>query len=71
MARKHNLKRNRVSAYVEKKVIATERKIVLNPTTNEYEVKVIETVQQGRAVGSTIKGRGKPNVVNSSKGGKK
>jgi len=58
MARKHNLKRNRVSQPVERITVAPTvkavRKVVLNPETNEYEVvHPSPVVRQGRALGST------------------
>lgn len=51
----------------EKRV--SERKVVLNPETNEYEVQFIETatpeiVKQGKAFGPTTKG-GKRNTPES------
>jgi len=60
----------------------TERKVVLNPSTNEYEVKYIETVtpaviKQGKAAGPTTKGgstnhqQKAPKKATATTGGKK
>ncbi len=59
MARKHNLKRNRVKQPVQMTAVtpvkAEDRKVLLNPETGEYEVVRPEPVfKQGRALGSTI-----------------
>ncbi len=59
MARKHNLKRNRVRQPVEQTLVtpeSTERKLLLNPDTNEYIIHTIHIpaiVLQGRAKGPT------------------
>jgi hypothetical protein len=83
MARKHNLKRNRVSQHVERTLVTpaqTERKVVLNPNTDEYEAITVilkpAVYRQSKVVGgSTLKGRGLPNVGGAKsspvKGGKK
>jgi hypothetical protein len=56
----------------------TERKIVRNPVTDQYEVQHVvvrpAVYKQGTASGPTLKGRGKPNIPPSttkSTGGKK
>lgn len=59
MARKHNLKRHRVSQPVERITVETtdkkDRKVVLNPVTDQYEVQTPSpVVKQGRALGPTI-----------------
>ena len=70
MARKHN--RKGIKQPVEKIVVApesTERKVLLNPETNEYEPTVVTTpavVKQGRALGSTLK-KGKFNTGGDAK----
>jgi hypothetical protein len=80
MARKHTLKRDRVSQYVPRTLVTpeqTERKIVLNPVTNLFEVQHVVVkpaiYKQGTAGGPTLKQRGKPNVPPTTKstGGKK
>ena len=77
MARKHSLKRNHISAFVPRTLVSepvTERKIVLNPVTNEYEVKIVTikpgVYKQGKAADRTVV-RGNPNAVPSKIGGKK
>ena len=61
MARKHNLKRNRVSMPVERTLLTpavTERKIVMNQTTGQYEVQQVvvkpAVYRQGHAAGQTV-----------------
>ena len=60
MARKHNLKRHRIKQPVERTLMnavldnPNDRKIVLNPETDKYEiVKPVPIFRQGRAMGPT------------------
>ena len=66
MARKHR-KAGIVKQAVERTVVSSERKVVLDPVSGEFVVKKVEVVKQGKASGSTTR-RGKPNEM-PSKGG--
>lgn len=79
MARKHRkagiVKQGIASEIVKPEKRTTERKVIQNATTGEFEVVHVETVtpavvKQGKAYGSTLKGRGKPNTPPAT-GGKK